>query len=119
MKLFEFSNQEHIISVLATVLKNYISKSSYRTSPAKINYGALTDFLANNEIYVTMDYETFDAIFNSDEGKVIKNLTKNYDGSGIELNVPGVGKEKRTSDGDDSQDAVDQIAASNAEKNLS
>jgi hypothetical protein len=44
-------------------------------------------------------------------------MVKNFNDKGIELDVPGVGDDEQAPD-EKSQDAVDKIAAQNAEKNL-
>ena len=52
-----------------------------------------------------------------DANPVIQGMVKNFNDKGVELDVPGVGDSEQASD-EKSQDAVDNIAAQNAEKNL-
>lgn len=116
MRLFEFAGNE-FLSVITTVLSNYIETSAFRTSPAKLNYLALTNMMKNNGLNLKVDYNLFKNIY--DSSPVIQNIVHNFDGDGIDLNVPGVKKEKEQSNKEKSKDAVEKTAAANAEKNLS
>ena len=63
-------------------------------------------------------YGTFKSIY--DSKPIIKNLVRNFDADGIELNVPGTDKDTETpvKQGETSQDAVDKMAASAAPQQL-
>jgi len=64
------------------------------------------------------DYETFKAMY--DANPALQSLVKNFNANGIELNVPGApDADQPKQDGEDSQDKVNQTAASAAAKNLS
>jgi len=116
MRFLEFAGDD-TINVVATVLRNYASQASDRDSTGEINYPALTNLLRNNGIYLDMDYDVFNKMFDSSE--LIKSLTHNFNSRGITLNVSGVSKKDQDKKRDsDSKDDIEKIASSNAEKNL-
>ncbi len=55
-----------------------------------------------------------------DSSPAIKNLVRDFNADGVNLNVPGTDKDTETpvKSGETSQDAVDKIAASAAPANL-
>lgn len=118
MRFFEFENQP--IDKLINVLKNIIGRSSSKKSPAKMNWAGLNQMVGANGFELAMDYENFKAMYDSNPG--LQSLIKNFNDSGIELNVPGAPESQPKSDGtdtaQDSQSAVDKIAASAAPQQL-
>jgi len=114
MRLKEFSGA-HELDRFIVVLKNLIGRAASKKEPAQFNWNALQTLTNNLGIDFQADYDTFKAMH--DANPVIQGMVKNFNDKGIELDVPGVGDDDRTPD-EKSQDAVDKIAAQNAEKNL-
>ena len=118
MRFFEFSNNDS--DTLMMVLRNYIGRAASKKSPAKLNWPGFNRVLKSNGFEIMTDYETFKAVY--DSSPAIQQMVKNFDDDGIELNVPGApdpstGTNKP--DGtQDSQAAVDKIAASAAPQQL-
>ncbi len=120
MRFFEFAGDDEG-DKLVIVLKNYIGRAASKKSPAKLNWAGLNQVLKSNGFEVAADYETFKSIY--DSSPVVQTLVKNFNADGIELNVPGAPDEEPKGDGtqspQDSQAAVDKIAASAAPQQLS
>jgi hypothetical protein len=116
MRFFEFAVKVDTVDRFVTVLKNYVGQSQSANKPAKLNWRGLTQIAHGNGIKVNLDYETFKTLY--DSVPLLQKITKNFNANGVELEVPGVADEKESPPEEKSQDAVDQIAASNAEKNL-
>lgn len=115
MRFLEFAESD-VLDRFSTILRNYIGRSKSKNAQANLNWQALTQIANANGIKIELDYETFKTMF--DQTPILQNIVKNFNADGITLNVPGVGDEKEIPDDDQSQAAVDQIAASNAEQNL-
>lgn len=118
MRFFEFADNDG--DKLVTVLRNYIGRASSKKTPAKLNWSGLNNVLRSNGFEVMADYETFKAIY--DSSPAIQTMVKNFDDDGIELNVPGapdrVTGTNKPDGTQDSQAAVDKIAASAAPQQL-
>lgn len=119
MRFFEFSGDD-TADKLVIVLRNYIGRASSKKAPAKLNWNGLQQVLKTNGFELAADYETFKSIY--DASPAIQSLVKNFNDKGIELNVPGAPSEQPKGDGtktpQDSQAAVDKIAASAAPQQL-
>lgn len=119
MRFFEFSGDD-TGERLIIVLKNYIGRAASKKAPAKLNWNGLQQVLKTNGFELAADYETFKAIY--DSNPAVQTLVKNFNDKGIELNVPGAPDEQPKGDGtqtpQDSQAAVDKIAASAAPQQL-
>lgn len=115
MRLFEFSEDE-TLEKLVIILRNFIGRASSKNSPVKLNWAGLNKILQKNGASVAADYETFKSMY--DSSPVLQSIVKNFNDDGIELQVPGAQEEPPSSDSQDSQAAVDKIAASAAPKNL-
>lgn len=119
MRFFEFAG-DNTADKLIIVLKNYIGRASSKKAPAKLNWNGLQQVLKTNGFELAADYETFKAIY--DSNPAVQTLVKNFNDKGIELNVPGAPDEQPKGDGtqspQDSQAAVDKIAASAAPQQL-
>lgn len=116
MRFFEFADQG--VDKLIMVLRNYIGRASSKKSPAKLNWNGLNQVLRTNGFEVAADYETFKAMY--DASPALQTMVKNFNADGIELNVPGAPESNKQPDGtQDSQAAVDKIAASAAPQQLS
>jgi hypothetical protein len=85
-----------------------------------LNWNGLNQISKSAGIELTADYETFKSMY--DSSPPLQALVKNFNDSGIELNVPGAPDEQPKGDGTaqpgDSQAAVDQMAASAAPQQL-
>jgi hypothetical protein len=119
MRFFEFAGDDQG-DRFVMVLRNYIGRSASKKAPAKLNWGGLNKVLASNGFEITADYETFKALY--DASPAIQSMVKNFNDQGIELNVPGAPDAEKQGDGtkgpEDSQAAVDQMAASAAPQQL-
>ena len=119
MRFFEFAGDD-TSDKLIIVLKNYIGRAASKKAPAKLNWNGLQQVLKTNGFELAADYETFKAIY--DSNPAVQALVKNFNDKGIELNVPGAPDEQPKGDGtqspQDSQAAVDKIAASAAPQQL-
>jgi hypothetical protein len=123
MRFFEIITEgvnDDSIEKLAIVLKNFIGRAASKKSPAKLNWTGLNQISKSSGIELSADYETFKSMY--DSSPILQNLVKNFNDDGIELNVPGVADEQPKGDGtqspQDSQAAVDKIAASAAPQQL-
>jgi len=98
---------------LLTILRNVRGRAASKGAAAELTWSAI------NKMFGTMaiDYETFKAMFDENPQQFEK-LVQNFNSDGVTLDVPGVSKEPRDSDKEDSQDKVNDIAAKNAENNL-
>ena len=119
MRFFEFAGDDNLEKFIV-VLKNFIGRASSKKTPAKLNWNGLNQISKSAGIELTADYETFKSMY--DSSPPLQALVKNFNDSGIELNVPGAPKEQPSGDGTaepgDSQAAVDQMAASAAPQQL-
>ena len=99
-------------------LRNHIGRAASQKAPANLTWDAVAQMSRSNGFEFAADYETFKAMF--DANPIIQNLVKNFNDRGIVLKVPGVSsdEEGKKRSGETSQDAVDKVAASNAEANL-
>ena len=114
MRLKEFSGA-HELDRFIVVLKNLIGRASSKKEPAQFNWSALQTLIQNLGIDFQADYDTFKAMY--DANPALQGMVKNFNDKGVELDVPGVGDDEQAPD-EKSQDAVDNIASQNAEKNL-
>jgi hypothetical protein len=119
MRFFEFAGDDNLEKFII-VLKNFIGRASSKKTPAKLNWNGLNQISKSAGIELTADYETFKSMY--DSSPPLQALVKNFNDSGIELNVPGAPDEQPKGDGTaqpgDSQAAVDQMAASAAPQQL-
>jgi len=116
MRFFEFNTPD--IDKFIMLLRNFIGRASSKKAPSKLNWNAVAQLSQSNGFEFGADYETFKAMY--DANPALQSLVKNFNADGIELDVPGApDSEQPKQDGEDSQEKVNQIAASAAEKNLS
>jgi hypothetical protein len=95
------------------VLRNYIGRASSKKAPAKLNWAGINKVIQTSGFELGTDYETFKAMY--DASPAIQQMVKNFNASGIELNVPGApDAEKPQQDGETSQEKLDKAAASAA-----
>ena len=117
MRIYEI-DQGHV-QALAVIFKTLIGRARSKSQPAKFNWQGINTILAKTNIE-PIDYEAFDAIYNSSQ--LIQNLTHDYSSDGIELDVPGApdsDSKQAKSDGEKAQDSVNKTAASAAMNNIS
>jgi hypothetical protein len=102
------------------ILRNFIGRAASKKSPANLNWASLQKIATDNGFEFAADYETFKSIY--DSSPAVQSMVKNFNDKGIELNVPGAPDEEPKGDGtqtpQDSQAAVDKIAASAAPQQL-
>ena len=116
MRFFEFKDGEVEPAVLNLYmrLKNLIGSAEAKDSAGQFNWQAIDQIVNDLEI----DYDVFDKIYQTHKG-LFEPIVHDYSGDGIQLLVPGTNKDTRNGDdAETSQDKVDDIAASAAEKNL-
>ena len=120
MRFFEFSGDDAGIDKFIIALRNHIGRAASKKAPANLNWSAVGKMSQANGFEFAADYETFKSMY--DSNPVLQSLVKNFNADGIELNVPGAPNEEPTGDGtqtpQDSQAAVDKIAASAAPQQL-
>lgn len=120
MRIFEFTSGDKNLERFVIVLRNFIGRAASKKAPLKMNWNALQQIGKTSGVEVAADYETFKNMY--DSSPALQSLVKNFDANGIELNVPGAPDEQPKGDGtttpQDSQAAVDQIAASAAPQQL-
>jgi hypothetical protein len=119
MRFFEFAGDDNLEKFII-VLKNFIGRAASKKTPAKLNWAGLDQISKSSGIELAADYETFKSMY--DSSPALQALVKNFNDSGIELNVPGAPEAQPKGDGAqepaDSQAAVDKIAASAAPQQL-
>jgi hypothetical protein len=117
MRIYEIDHSG--VQALAVIFKTLIGRSKSKSQPAKFNWQGINTLLqkTNQE---PLDYETFDAVYNSSQ--LIQSLVHDYNSDGIELDVPGApdsdSKQAKT-DSEKAQDNVNKTAASAAMNNIS
>lgn len=120
MRFFEFSNTDAGLDKFVMILRNFVGRASSKGAAANLNWASLQKIATDNGFEFAADYETFKSIY--DSSPAIQGLVKNFNDKGLELNVPGAPDEEPKGDGtqspQDSQAAVDKIAASAAPKQL-
>ena len=121
MRFFEFADSSVDIDKFIMILRNFVGRAASKKTPAKLNWNGLQKIAKLSGFELAADYETFKSMY--DSNPAIQGLVKNFNADGIELNVPGAPDEEPKGDGtqtpQDSQAAVDKIAASAAPKQLS
>lgn len=115
MRFREFANDDNrFVLKLYALLKNLRGSAESKESAGLFNWEAIDRLFPDFEI----DYDVFDKVYQSNQS-MFEPIVHDYDGDGVQLDVPGTNKDKeKASDRETSQDKVDDIAASAAEKNL-
>ena len=120
MRFFEFADSDTGLDKFVMILRNFVGRASSKKAPASMNWASLQKIAQDSGFEFAADYETFKSIY--DSSPAIQNLVKNFNDRGIELNVPGAPDAEPKRDGtktpQDSQAAVDKIAASAAPQQL-
>jgi hypothetical protein len=116
MRFFEFQDTNAGIDKFVIALKNHIGRASSKKAPAKLNWNAIASMSRANGFEFAADYETFKAMY--DSNPVLQGLVKNFNDSGIELDVPGAPEDANPPGTQDSEEEVSKIASSAAPKQL-
>lgn len=129
MRFFEFSVFDDLstdsgLDKFIMLLRNEIGNYARKSAPASLNWANISQLAQKAGFEFLGDpktgYETFKSIY--DTNPTIQGLIKNFNATGLELNVPGVPDEEPQGDGTqtatDSQAAVDKIAAGAAPQQL-
>jgi hypothetical protein len=120
MRFFEFADSDTGLDKFVMILRNFVGRAASKKAPASMNWASLQKIAQDSGFEFAADYETFKSIY--DSSPAIQNLVKNFNDRGVELNVPGAPDEAPKGDGtqtpQDSQAAVDKIAASAAPQQL-
>jgi hypothetical protein len=120
MRFFEFADSDTGLDKFVMILRNFVGRAASKKAPANMNWASLQKIAQDSGFEFAADYETFKSIY--DSSPAIQNLVKNFNDRGVELNVPGAPDEAPKGDGtqtpQDSQAAVDKIAASAAPQQL-
>ena len=122
MRFFEFADSDAGLDKFVMILRNFQGRAASKKTPAKLNWNSLQQIAADSGFEFAADYETFKSIY--DSNPIVQKLVKNFNSSGIELNVPGAEEpgdaiEPVPNGGKDSEEVVGQIADANAAKQLS
>lgn len=119
MRIFEVVENDNLEKFII-VLRNFVGRASSKKTPAKLNWNGLNQLSKSSGIELAADYETFKSMY--DSSPALQSLVKNFNDRGIELNVPEAPNEQPKGDGtaqpQDSQAAVDKMAASAAPQQL-
>jgi hypothetical protein len=115
MRFFEFAGDDEGDRFIM-VLRNYIGRAASKKAPSKLNWSGLNQVLSSSGFELTADYETFKSMY--DSSPAIQAMVKNFNDDGIELKVPGAPDDKNSPGTQDSQAAVDKMAASAAPQQL-
>jgi hypothetical protein len=120
MRFFEFADSDTGLDKFVMILRNFVGRAASKKAPANMNWASLQKIAQDSGFEFAADYETFKSIY--DSSPAIQNLVKNFNDRGVELNVPGAPDAEPQGDGtqtpQDSQAAVDKIAASAAPQQL-
>jgi len=130
MRFYEIITEETADSGLdsfITLLKNFVGRYASKGSPAPLNWKTISSIAKKSNFEVLGDpvngYETFKSMWDNDPKAkaLLEPIVKNFNEKGIELNVPGApDAQQQATQGpeQDSQAAVDKIAASAAPQQL-
>ena len=126
MRIFEISGDDPV-DKFYTVLNNFVGRYTSKSSPASLNWPLVTSSAKKAGFLVLSNpktvFTTFSNLWDSDPQFKTKfqSVIKNFNGQGIQLNIPGAKDaepSQSTANPQDSQAAVDQIAASAAPQQL-
>jgi len=81
MRLFELEDQRgDIVNILVLVLRNAVGRGV-----SELSYDAIKGALQAQNIYMNVDYKTFDNIYHQNP-RAFSTVINNYNGTGIVLN---------------------------------
>jgi hypothetical protein len=82
MRLFELEDQRgDVINILVLVLRNAVGRGV-----TELSYSAIKGVLQDQNIYMNVDYKTFDSIYHQNP-RAFSTVVNNYNGTGIVLNT--------------------------------
>jgi len=116
MRIYEIDQSN--VEALAVIFKTLIGRARSKSQPAKFNWQGINSILQKTS-RDPIDYETFDAIYNSSQ--LIQSMVHDYNSDGIELDVPGAPNSdspQAKTDSEKAQDNVNKTAASAAMNNI-
>lgn len=117
MRFFEFEPVDNSGGDrLLMVLRNYIGRAASQKAPSKLNWNGLNAVLKSSGFELGADYETFKAMY--DGSPALQNIVHDFNADGVTLKVPGVSEKEPPQDGESSAEKIDQIASSNAAKQV-
>ena len=113
-----YGPNQNNVKALGESFKSSNGRSKSKSQPAKFNWQGINTVLqkTNQE---PLDYDTFNAIYNSSQ--LIQSLVHDYNSDGIELDVPGApdsNSDQAKTDSEKAQDNVNKTAASAAMNNI-
>ena len=121
MRFFEFNSTDSGADKFILLLKNEVMSYAKRRSRAMLNWPAVSNLAKKVGFEFLADpksgYETFKSLY--DSTPALKSIVKNFNQSGVELNVPGAPDDKKGSGTKDSQAEVNKAAAAAAPQQLS
>lgn len=117
MRLYEFTHEDGVFEKYVLLLRNLIGRAKSKGTPARYNWSALNSIANGIGVKIAADYESFKLMY--DSSPPIQNLVKNFNSSGIELNVPGVKDDDEPELGKSpGGDTIDKMASRQAAKSL-
>jgi hypothetical protein len=116
MRFFEFAEADAGLDKFVMILRNFIGRAASKKSAARLNWASLEKIAMDSGFEFGADYETFKSMY--DSSPAIQSMVKNFNDDGIELKVPGAPDDKNPPGTQDSQAAVDKMAASAAPQQL-
>jgi hypothetical protein len=121
MRFYEFSGTDSGLDKFIILLRNEIGNYSKKRARASLNWATVSELAKRSGFEFLSDpkngYETFKSIY--DNNPAVQDMVKDFNDRGIELKVPGApDEEKKGSGTQDSQAAVDQMAAAAAPQQL-
>jgi hypothetical protein len=122
MKIREILKEESYdgLDNFVTMLRNLVGRYTSKKQPAKLNWQEVAQIAQNTEFELISNsdtaYDTFVSLWDKDPKakKLLEPLIKNFNGDGIDLNIPGVQDEQPKVDGKSNetpQDAVEKMAS--------
>lgn len=117
MRFFEFGDSVSGSDKFLTILRNYIGRAASQKAPSKLNWRGLNAVLKSSGFDLAADYETFKSMY--DSNPTLQNIVKNFDQTGIELNVPGQETPTGEPSTQDSEEVVAKMAAGAVDQQIS
>lgn len=116
MRFFEFNSANIGPDKFELLLRNEIGQAARSHKPSFLNWEALTNLARSSGFELAIDQPTFAAMY--DANPELQQLVSDFSKEGVQLNVPGTAtsEEPGKSDGQTSQEKVDQMASAAAPK---
>lgn len=121
MRFYELrlkENEAQPLDKFILALKNYIGTAAIHKDETKFNWQGFAEMMRSQGYEMAADYEVFKSIYDQ-LPEPMKSLVLDFNDKTIQLNVPGVAVDNpELKPGEDSQNAVNQMAASAAPAQL-